>query len=49
MNPEDLGGADLHCSKSGVTDHFAIDDEHALHIARRVMSNINRNKSNHLM
>ncbi|CAG2191305.1 E6.4.1.4B [Mytilus edulis] len=34
---EELGGADLHCSKSGVTDYYAQDDEHALHIARRII------------
>ncbi|XP_063437598.1 methylcrotonoyl-CoA carboxylase beta chain, mitochondrial-like [Mytilus trossulus] len=38
---EELGGADLHCSKSGVTDYYAQDDEHALHIARRIIKNIN--------
>merc|ERR1712037_1049875 len=41
---EELGGADLHCSKSGVTDHFALDDEHALHLARRVVTNLNYTK-----
>ena len=35
------GGADLHCSRSGVTDHYALDDEHALHLARRVIGNLN--------
>ena len=36
VSAEDLGGADLHCSTSGVTDHFAVDDAHALHLARLV-------------
>ena len=36
-----ISGADLHCSRSGVTDHYALDDEHALHLARRVISNLN--------
>ena len=49
VSAEDLGGADLHCSRSGVTDHYAIDDTHALHIARRVVANLNRHKSNHLV
>lgn len=41
VSAEDLGGADLHCSRSGVTDHYAVDDVHALHLARRVVSNTN--------
>ncbi|CAD5118660.1 DgyrCDS7347 [Dimorphilus gyrociliatus] len=44
VTDEDLGGADLHCGKSGVTDHYALDDEHALHVARRVVKNLNRSK-----
>jgi len=44
ISAEDLGGADLHCSKSGVTDHYAIDDQHALHLARRTVANLNRIK-----
>ncbi|XP_041361017.1 methylcrotonoyl-CoA carboxylase beta chain, mitochondrial-like [Gigantopelta aegis] len=42
---EDLGGADLHCSQSGVTDYYALNDEHALHQARRVVSNLNYKKT----
>ncbi|KAL5020127.1 hypothetical protein ScPMuIL_003019 [Solemya velum] len=45
VSAEDLGGADLHCSKSGVTDYYAQDDLHALHLAQRVVSNINYVKS----
>ncbi|GFT96916.1 methylcrotonoyl-CoA carboxylase beta chain, mitochondrial [Nephila pilipes] len=41
---EQLGGADLHCRKSGVTDYYAIDDEHALHLTRRIVKNLNRRK-----
>ena len=44
ISAEELGGADLHCAKSGVTDHYAIDDEHALHLARRVVANLNIKK-----
>ncbi|CAO3608969.1 unnamed protein product [Cunninghamella blakesleeana] len=44
ISAEDLGGADLHCRTSGVTDHYALDDEHALVLARRVVSNLNRVK-----
>ncbi|XP_061389764.1 probable methylcrotonoyl-CoA carboxylase beta chain, mitochondrial [Musca vetustissima] len=41
VSAEDLGGADLHCKTSGVTDHYAVDDEHALYLARQVVSNLN--------
>merc|ERR1719357_173190 len=41
VSAEDLGGADLHCSTSGVTDHYAVDDAHALHLARRCVANLN--------
>ncbi|GAN06503.1 methylcrotonoyl-CoA carboxylase [Mucor ambiguus] len=44
ISPEDLGGADLHCKTSGVTDHYALDDEHALVLARRVVGTLNRTK-----
>lgn len=41
VSAENLGGADLHCKTSGVTDHYALDDEHALDITRRIISNLN--------
>ena len=44
ISAEDLGGADLHCSQSGVADHYAHDDEHALYLARRAVKNLNFNK-----
>nr|CAB3263681.1 methylcrotonoyl-CoA carboxylase beta chain, mitochondrial [Phallusia mammillata] len=44
VSAEDLGGADLHCSRSGVTDHYAQDDTHALHLARTVVENLNIKK-----
>ena len=44
VSAEDLGGADVHSRKSGVTDHYANNDEHALAVARRVVSNFNREK-----
>jgi 3-methylcrotonyl-CoA carboxylase beta subunit len=44
VSAEDLGGADVHCRTSGVTDHYALDDGHALAIARRVAGNFNRVK-----
>jgi 3-methylcrotonyl-CoA carboxylase beta subunit len=39
ISAEDLGGGDLHSRKSGVTDHLAEDDEHALSIVRDIVSN----------
>lgn len=42
---EDLGGGDLHCRKSGVTDYIAEDDAHALHLIRRAVNNLNREKN----
>eukprot|EP01006_Ploeotia_vitrea_P045514 TRINITY_DN66947_c7_g7_i3.p1 TRINITY_DN66947_c7_g7~~TRINITY_DN66947_c7_g7_i3.p1 ORF type:complete len:553 (+),score=325.25 TRINITY_DN66947_c7_g7_i3:195-1853(+) len=44
VTAEELGGASLHCGTSGLTDHFADDDTHALQIARRIVSNLNRCK-----
>ena len=37
VTAEELGGADLHCRKSGVTDHYAEDEAHALSIGRRIL------------
>jgi len=48
VSAEDLGGADLHCGTSGVTDHYAIDDEHALYLTRRIVSNLNITKHSQL-
>src|SRR5438128_1091975 len=44
VSAEDLGGADVHCRISGVTDHYALNDEHALAICRSIVSNLNRRK-----
>eukprot|EP01015_Nassula_variabilis_P025523 TRINITY_DN499_c0_g1_i4.p1 TRINITY_DN499_c0_g1~~TRINITY_DN499_c0_g1_i4.p1 ORF type:complete len:574 (-),score=124.04 TRINITY_DN499_c0_g1_i4:71-1792(-) len=41
VTAEDLGGADVHCKLSGVTDHYAHDEIEALHIARNIVANIN--------
>lgn len=41
VSPEDLGGGKLHSSISGVTDYLAVDDAHALVLARRSISNLN--------
>jgi 3-methylcrotonyl-CoA carboxylase beta subunit len=40
VTAEQLGGADLHCRTSGVTDHYAANDEEALMIARRVIATL---------
>ncbi len=45
VSAEDLGGADVHTRVSGVTDHYAMDDGHALAIARRIVTNLNRMKT----
>jgi len=37
VTAEELGGADLHCRKSGVADYYAQNDEHALQIARTIL------------
>ncbi len=42
VTAEELGGAEVHCRKSGVTDHFAENDEHALEITRSILENLNR-------
>src|SRR6185437_13100338 len=44
VSAEDLGGADVHTRISGVADHFAEDDAHALAMVRRIVSNLNRPK-----
>lgn len=42
VSAEELGGADVHTRISGVADHFAVNDEHALDLARRTVSRLNR-------
>ncbi|MBQ0755769.1 MAG: methylcrotonoyl-CoA carboxylase [Amphritea sp.] len=44
VSAEDLGGADVHCKVSGVADHYAENDHHALEIARTCVANLNRRK-----
>ena len=41
VSAEDLGGADVHSRRSGVTDHYALNDRHALELARRSVSHFN--------
>src|SRR5216683_6218713 len=44
VSAEDLGGADVHSRQSGVTDYYAMNDGHAVGIARRIIANLNRVK-----
>jgi 3-methylcrotonyl-CoA carboxylase beta subunit len=44
VTAEELGGADVHCRISGVTDHYANNDLHALELVRRAVSRLNRVK-----
>ena len=44
VTPEELGGADVHTRQSGVADHYALNDAHALSIARTIVGNLNRVK-----
>jgi len=41
VTPEELGGAEVHTRVSGVADHYALNDPHALSIVRRIVSNLN--------
>ncbi len=45
VSAEDLGGGDVHARTSGVVDHLAKDDEHALGIARRIVAKLNHRKN----
>src|SRR6202048_2943369 len=42
IDAESLGGADVHCRESGVCDHYAENDTHALAIARRIVARLKR-------
>jgi 3-methylcrotonyl-CoA carboxylase beta subunit len=44
VSAEDLGGADVHARLSGVADHYATDDAHALAILRRIVGTLNTRK-----
>lgn len=48
VSAEELGGADVHCRISGVADHYAENDEHALALARRRIANLNWHKQGQL-
>ena len=45
VTAEELGGADVHTRLSGVADHYAMDDAHALAITRQIVRNLNRKKT----
>ena len=44
VTAENLGGADVHCRISGVADHYAQNDEHAIALTRRIIANLNYQK-----
>ncbi len=48
VSAEELGGADVHCRTSGVTDHYAQNDHHALKLARQAIGRLNRVKPKQL-
>ncbi|SDF98027.1 3-methylcrotonyl-CoA carboxylase beta subunit [Limimonas halophila] len=48
VSAEELGGADVHARTSGVTDHYALNDAHALGTARRIVGDLNRRKQHDL-
>ena len=45
VTAEDLGGADVHCRQSGVADHYAQNDGHALALCRQVVGTLNKEKN----
>jgi acetyl-CoA carboxylase carboxyltransferase component len=44
VSAEELGGAEVHARVSGVADHYAVSDEHALALAREIVANLGRQK-----
>jgi acetyl-CoA carboxylase carboxyltransferase component len=44
VSAEELGGADVHCRVSGVADHYALDEEHALQLARDIVAGLTARK-----
>ncbi len=48
VTAEELGGADVHCRESGVTDHYAQNDEDALAITRHIVEHLNPRPRTHL-
>jgi acetyl-CoA carboxylase carboxyltransferase component len=48
VSDEDLGGADVHCRISGVSDHYALDDTDALQITRNIVECLDKQKKHEL-
>jgi len=48
VSAEDLGGADVHCRESGVSDHYAHDDPEAIRMTRNIVENLNRPEKTYL-
>lgn len=48
ITAEALGGSEVHCRQSGVADHYAENDAHALHLARTAIAHLNRKKATDL-
>ncbi|EFC45048.1 3-methylcrotonoyl-CoA carboxylase beta subunit [Naegleria gruberi] len=48
VTDEELGGADVHCRQSGVTDYYANDETEAIYLTRRIISNLNMKKTDFL-
>ena len=44
VSAEELGGADVHARRSGVADHYATSDEHALALVRQIVRNLHRRR-----
>jgi acetyl-CoA carboxylase carboxyltransferase component len=42
VTPEELGGSEVHTRRSGVADHEALDDDHALALGRSIVRNLSR-------
>ncbi len=45
VSAEELGGAEVHSRRSGITDHYALDEHHALTIVRDIVCHLNRSKN----
>jgi 3-methylcrotonyl-CoA carboxylase beta subunit len=45
VTAEELGGAEVHTRVSGVADHYALDDNHALSLVRKIVGNLNYRKN----
>jgi len=48
VTAEDLGGADVHCKQSGVSDHYAHNDQEAIQFTRNIIENLNMPEKTHL-